>query len=150
MTMNDGSADPSPTMAEVKDLALDAVERLNKVEKDARLEIADLRSKVLTKEHFKKRSHEMIRIAIITGLVLSLLGIVVEHAAITKCFLSSAQVGWSEKTCSAMFPGYEKARNQSVKNLAGLQSVIAQVPADKARIDELQNEVNQLKAKAGP
>lgn len=120
---------------------LDAAEQYAAdVEERTSERIRDMRKAVITKEHLRKRRQQSIAIA----LCITMIGLVLEHVTITKCFLSANQTGWSQSTCAFMFPGYNKARNQSRANLIQLQKIIEQVPQTQKDLSTLQERVKTL------
>jgi hypothetical protein len=81
---------------------------------------------------------------VLAAVLTVLVALVVEHAMITRCFLTPSQTGWQAPTCSALFPGYAAARRQQEANLASFRALIADVPTNKARIGRLERKAAQL------
>ncbi len=93
-------------------------DRLDEVDGEFRSQFNVLGERIVTKDEQRRRRLQML----LVSLIVAAASFVIEHGAITKCFLTPAQTGWSKTTCSAIFPGYEKARTQSERNLSGLVS----------------------------
>lgn len=123
-------AESNERMERAEQLARDTKHQADK-------QVSDLAQRVLTKEYYKRRRRQAVAIACFV----TLLGLVAEHSAITKCFLTPAQTGWNENACAVMFPGYREAREQSQENLAKFQELISQVPVNQERITNLEQRV---------
>lgn len=122
-------------------------ERLDKAEKFAAdvedrtsKRIKDMRGAVITKEHLRTRRRQAILIAV----CITLIGFVLEHITITKCFLAPSTTGWSQSTCAALFPGYNKARTISEERARQFNEILRQVPVNQQDVESLDQRLTRL------
>jgi len=116
------------------------VEKVAKDLEEVKAELEELNSKWIISDPFPKKTFKK---TLICAIVIVLMGLVWEHVTITKCFLTPAQTGWSERTCAVLYPGYEQARKQSQDNLSKFTQVINTSLSNEQKIKEIEKELGK-------
>lgn len=105
---------------------------------EMRDELRELNDKWTTAEPVSRAAWKK---TIAIALVITSMGLTWEHVTLTKCFLTPAQTGWNRNLCALIYPGYEKSRQQSEKNLENFRQVILDAKTNGQRIAEIEKKL---------